>query len=136
MKFEVFADVAAVARQAATLIAADARSAVASRGRFSMAVSGGKTPWLMLCALADELLPWDRVEIFQVDERIAPAGDPDRNLTHIQQSLLTFAPLKPEQMHAMPVNAPDLAEAAKQYCAATSTSAPVRRRCWIWCIWA
>jgi 6-phosphogluconolactonase len=115
MKFKVFADTAAVARQAATLIAADAQTAVAARGRFTMAVSGGKTPWLMLRALAEEQMPWDRVEVFQVDERIAPAGDPDRNLTHIEESLLTFAPLKPEQMHAMPVNASDLAEAAKQY---------------------
>jgi 6-phosphogluconolactonase len=115
MNLEVFADATAVARQAAKVIAADARSAVVSRGRFMMAVSGGTTPWLMLRALADEDVPWDRVEVFQVDERVAPAADADRNLTHLQESLLAHAPLKPGQIHAMPVNAPDLAEAAKQY---------------------
>ena len=135
MKFEVFADVAAVARQAATLIAADARSAVASRGRFSMAVSGGKTPWLMLRPWPMNSCPGIALNIFQVDERIAPAGDPDRNLTHHPAKPPHLAPLKPEQMHAMPVNVPDLAEAAKQY-AGNSTKVPVRRRCWIWCIWA
>jgi 6-phosphogluconolactonase len=53
------------------------------RGRFIMAVSGGRTPWLMLRALADEQIPWESVHVVQVDERAAPAGDPDRNLAHL-----------------------------------------------------
>ncbi len=84
MKVEVFTDAESVARQAAALIAADARAAVAARGRFIMAVSGGHTPWLMLRALAGEDVPWQSVHVVQVDERVAPAGDPDRNLTHLQ----------------------------------------------------
>jgi 6-phosphogluconolactonase len=115
MKLEVFDDADAVARAAATAIAADAHAAVAARGRFIMAVSGGHTPWIMLRALADEQVPWKDVHVFQVDERIAPAGDPDRNLTHLRASLLEHAPLPPQQVYAMPVESPDLEAAVKQY---------------------
>ena len=115
MKLEVFDDPDAVARAAASTIAADARTAVAARGLFTMAVSGGHTPWAMLRDLANEQVPWDNVHVFQIDERIAPAGDPDRNLTHLRESLLSHAPLKPEQIHAMPVEMPDLEAAAEAY---------------------
>jgi 6-phosphogluconolactonase len=115
MKIEVLADVDSVARQAAAIMAAEARSAVAARGRFIMAVSGGHTPWLMLRALAGEDVPWESVHVVQVDERVAPAGHPDRNLTHLRESLLEQAPLRPGQIHAMPVESPDLAAAATRY---------------------
>ena len=93
MKIKVFADAESVARQAAALIAADARAAVAERDRFVMAVSGGHTPWIMLSALAQEDIPWAKIHIAQVDERVAPAEHPDRNLTHLRGSLLEHAPL-------------------------------------------
>jgi len=115
MKLEVLDDPDAVARAAAATIAADARAAVAARGLFTMAVSGGHTPWAMLRDLANEQVPWNGVHVFQIDERIAPAGDPDRNLTHLRESLLSHAPLKPEQIHAMPVEEPDLEAAAQAY---------------------
>jgi 6-phosphogluconolactonase len=115
MKVEVFSDADAVARQAAALIATEARAAVAARGRFVLAVSGGHTPWAMLRALSNEDLPWPSVYLTQVDERVAPAGDPDRNLTHIRESL--HAPLPPEQILAMPVEAPDLQAAVARYAA-------------------
>jgi 6-phosphogluconolactonase len=115
MRIEVLADADAVARGAAKIIAAEARAAVAERGRFVMAVSGGHTPWQMLRALASEEVPWESVHVVQVDERIAPAGDPDRNLTHLHESLLERAPLRPEQIHAMPVESSDLDAAAKRY---------------------
>lgn len=115
MKLEVFDNDEAVAKAAAATIAADARAAVAARGRFIMAVSGGKTPWVILRALAGEQVPWKDVHVFQVDERIAPPGDPDRNLTHLRATLLEHAPLPPEQIYAMPVESPDLEAAAKQY---------------------
>src|SRR4249920_973621 len=115
MKVGVYADAGAVANKAAGLIATMARDAVADRGRFVMAVSGGHTPWQMLRALATEDVPWKGVHVVQVDERIAPAGDPDRNLTHLRESLLAHAPLPPEQIHAMPVEADDLEAAAAAY---------------------
>jgi len=115
MNVEVFADDESVARAAAKLIAAEASAAVAARGRFVMAVSGGHTPWIMLRALASEQLPWDRVHVMQVDERVAPAGHADRNLTHLRESLLAHSPIRPEQIHAMPVEFSDLEAAAGQY---------------------
>ena len=115
MKFEVYPDEDMVARRAAAVIAADARAAVAARGRFIMAVSGGRTPWVMLRLLADEQVPWANVHVVQVDERVAPAGDPARNLAHLRQSLLDHAPLRPDHIHAMPVEAADLDGAARQY---------------------
>ena len=117
MKVEVFPDAETVAREAAAIVAAEARAAIAERGRFVMAVSGGRTPWLMLRALAHEDVPWDDVHVVQVDERIAPEGDPDRNLTHLRESLSGQASLRPEQIHAMPVEAPYLDVAAAQYSA-------------------
>jgi 6-phosphogluconolactonase len=107
MKTRIFPDAYAVAKGAASLIAEEARKAVAARGRFVMAVSGGKTPWQMLRDLANEEVPWASVHVVQVDERIAPAGDPDRNLTHLRESLLSHAPIPPEQIHAMPVESAD-----------------------------
>jgi len=115
MKIEILKDADSVAQAAAATIAADAREAIAARGRFAMAVSGGNTPWVMLRALAGKDIPWEFVHVFQVDERVAPAGDPDRNLTHLQESLLQHAPLRAEQIHGMPVEAPDLQAAAAQY---------------------
>jgi len=117
MKVEVFADADSVAKEAAALIAAEARAAVAKRGTFVMAVSGGRTPWLMLRALTREDVPWEGVHVVQVDERVAPPGDTDRNLTHLSESLLTEGSLNPEHIHAMPVEAPDLDSAAKRYAA-------------------
>lgn len=108
MKFEILDDADSVAQKGAATIAAEARAAVASRGRFTLAVSGGQTPWIMLRVLANEAVPWAGVHLFQVDERIAPDGDPDRNFTHLHESLLQHAHLHPEQIHAMPVESRDL----------------------------
>ena len=115
MKIEALADADAVARAGAAFTAAEARTVVAARGRFVMAVSGGRTPWTMLRALADEEMPWGGVHIVQVDERVAPDGDPDRNLTHLRESLLAHCPLRPEQVYAMPVELADLEAACRRY---------------------
>ncbi len=115
MKIEVLADADAVAREAAAIIAAESRASVAVRGRFVMAVSGGQTPWVMLRALSTQDVPWDKVHVFQVDERVAPAGHPDRNLAHLRASLLEKAPLSADHIHAMPVEVSDLEAAAAQY---------------------
>jgi 6-phosphogluconolactonase/glucosamine-6-phosphate isomerase/deaminase len=80
MKIEILADADAVARKSAEIIAAEAQRAVAARGRFVMVVSGGHTAWQMLRGLANEQVPWGRVQVVQMDDRVAPAGDPDRKL--------------------------------------------------------
>lgn len=115
MKTEVLNDAEAVAQRGAAIVAAASRAAVAQRGRFTVAVSGGSTPWQMLRALAGEEVPWAQWQVFQVDERAAPAGDPDRNLTHLSESLLSHAPLNLSQIHAMPVEGLDLAAGAAAY---------------------
>ena len=105
------ADPAVLAKRAAGIVAAIARDAVNERGRFTFAVSGGRTPWSMFAELTIEDVPWSSMEIFQVDERVAPEGDPDRNLTNLRASLGNA----PASVIAMPVNEPDLVEAAAEY---------------------
>jgi len=99
VRLEALPDAAAAARRGADLIAAAAREAVADRGGCAIAVSGGTTPVPMFAALADQDVPWDELGIWQVDERIAPRGHEDRNLTHLLQSLPRRA-----RVHEMPVD--------------------------------
>jgi 6-phosphogluconolactonase len=128
MKIEVFPDDESTARAAAKLVAAEAATAVATRGQFVIAVSGGRTPWIMLRALGNEDVPWEHIHILQVDERVAPATHPDRNLVHLRENLLDHSPIRSEQIHAMPVESPDLESAARQYAsqlAAIAGSPPI-----------
>lgn len=106
-------DAKEAARLAADHIAARARLAVDERGTFSIAVSGGKTPWLMLAMLASiPDMPWEATRLFQVDERIASPGSPDRNLTHL---ILTLPIEKQVALQPMPVTRRNLAEAVAEY---------------------
>jgi 6-phosphogluconolactonase len=107
------ADPDAVARVGAAFVAERARAAVAASGRFHFAVSGGHTPWAMFAELASEEVPWEATVIYQVDERVAPPGDPDRNLTHLTKALGSA----PAQVRPMPVNESDIVVAAVRYAA-------------------
>jgi 6-phosphogluconolactonase len=109
---ELLPDADTVARRAAAVLVEHARAAIAQRGEFTLALSGGRTPWKMLAELAEVRLPWNQTKIFQVDERVAPAGDPDRNLTHMRGSLPTAAFAR---IHPMPVEDADLQAAAERY---------------------
>ena len=113
-ELQVLAAPDAVAREAARYVAARAQAAVAARGRFTFAVSGGHTPWAMFAELTQQQVPWESVIIYQVDERVAPPDDPDRNLAHLRQAL---GPA-PAQVWPMPVNDSDLGAAAADYAAA------------------
>jgi 6-phosphogluconolactonase len=86
MKIDVFSDDESTARAAAKFVAAEAATAVATRGQFVIAISGGRTPWVMLRALGNEDVPWEHIHILQVDERVgvrdfkvsqAPGGIPN-----------------------------------------------------------
>jgi len=112
---EVLVDSESVAGRAASIIADQAWEAIADRGLFVLAVSGGHTPWIMLRRLAAAHIPWRAVHVVQVDERVAPAGHADRNLTHIFESLMSSSGIHPDQLHAMPVESPDLNDAAALY---------------------
>jgi 6-phosphogluconolactonase len=115
VKIEVLTSAESVAEKAAGIIAAEARAAVEASGRFVLALSGGRTPWIMLRALARESVPWQGVHVVQVDERAAPVGDADRNLSHIQECLLGTTSIRAEQLHAMPVEEEPLEAAAGRY---------------------
>jgi 6-phosphogluconolactonase len=115
MRIKLFADAESVAEEGARRIAARARTAIALRGRFIAAISGGHTPWLMLRKLAGQDVPWTGLHLVQVDERVAPAESDERNFAHIRESLLNHVPLRPEQVHAMPVEFPGLEAGAMKY---------------------
>ena len=112
-ELQTLADPDAVARAGAVFVAERARAAVAANGSFHFAVSGGHTPWAMFAELASETVPWDATVIYQVDERVAPPDDPDRNLTHLTKALGSA----PAQVRPMPVNESDLVAAAASYSA-------------------
>jgi 6-phosphogluconolactonase len=118
MKIELLADAETVAQEGARIIAEEARAAVAARGRFVVAISGGHTPWLMLRALADKDVPWKALHLVQADERVAPVESAERNLRHLRESLLDHVPLRSEQIYAMPVESPDLDAGARTYASA------------------
>ncbi len=120
---EVLPDVDSAARRAAALIAREARASVALRGRALLATSGGSTPWRMLARLAEEDVPWANVHLFQVDERLVPAGHPDRILVHLNENLLSRVQLPEGHFHAMPVEEADLDGAAARYAAGLRTVA-------------
>lgn len=110
---EVLADDRAASRRAAEEIVAAGKRAVEERGNFSLALSGGRTPWGMIGLLGDlEEMPWEQTRIYQVDERVAPPGDEARNLTHLVQmlSIEHQATVRP-----MPVTSRDLELAAAEY---------------------
>lgn len=110
-ELHVLPDPASLARAAAAFLAERARAAVAATGTFRFAVSGGRTPWEMFAELAAEDVPWPEAVIYQVDERVAPPGDPERNLGHLQEALRSA----PAEVRPMPVEAADLAAAAAEY---------------------
>ena len=100
------------AAEAARVIGIAGDAAIRERGKFEFAISGGKTPWRMLELLADGGLNWSKTLLYQVDERIAPSGSPERNLTHIVLSL----PLACQgSIRPMPVGGEDLDGAAASY---------------------
>jgi 6-phosphogluconolactonase len=113
-ELRTFDDAQLVAKSAAEFIAERARNATARSGGFTIAVSGGTTPWAMFGELATLDIPWSDVVIYQVDERCAPEDDPDRNLTHLHECLASVHPT----IEAMPVDDADLEGAARRYGAA------------------
>lgn len=115
MRTEVLPDPGTVAIRAAERIARIAREAVAERGRCALALSGGTTPWQAFRALAGEDVPWDRVHLFQVDERSAPLGDPERNYSHLKEVLIDRIAVPSANVHPMSVEAENFDEEARRY---------------------
>ena len=104
-----------LARQAAGRLVTALEEGLTARGRASLAVSGGSSPGRMFTELARSGLDWDRIDVFQVDERVAPDGHPDRNAVLLRSHLLEAAPVPEWRTHLMPVTADDLDAAAAAY---------------------
>jgi 6-phosphogluconolactonase len=121
-RLQVRADDTMAARAAARFVAQCARRAVAERGKCVVAFSGGSTPRTMLGALTAEDLPWRHLHVFQVDERAAPHGHGERNLTQLQETLLGNTPLTADGLHPMPVDDGDLESAAHRYALELATA--------------
>jgi 6-phosphogluconolactonase len=115
VRTEILSDPGAVAMRAAERIAQAARNAVAERGRCSLAFSGGATPWRAVRALAGEDVPWERVHLFQVDERVAPPGDPERNDLRLKEALIDRIAIPSSNVHSMPVDEEDLDGGGRRY---------------------
>jgi len=115
LRTEILPDPGAVAIRAAERIARVAREAVTERDLCALAFSGGATPWGTLRALAEEDVPWDRVHLFQVDERVAPPGDPERNFFHLTEALIDRIAISSANVHSMPVDVEDLDAGARSY---------------------
>jgi len=115
VRTEFLPDPGAVAMRAAEFIAQVAREAVAERGRCSLAFSGGATPWQTFRALAGKDVPWDRVHLLQVDERVTVFVDPDRNYLHLRETLIDRIVIPSANVHPMPVEEEDLDEGARGY---------------------
>lgn len=123
LRLEIRGNAGAAARDAARFVAARARRAVEEKGLCTLAFSGGSTPLEMLGALAGEDLPWPSIHVFQVDERVAPRGHAERNLTRLEAALLGPTPLAEDHLHAMPVEDVDLERGADRYAALLSEMA-------------
>jgi 6-phosphogluconolactonase len=113
-RLEVLDDPEAAHKRGAEVIVEGARMAVSERGRGALGVSGGRDPWPMISQLEEFALDWREIEIFQVDERVAPAGSDERNLTHLVKSLSIGAQ---GSIRPMPVTEEDLEAAADRYAA-------------------
>ncbi len=115
LKTEIFPSADQVAEAAAAYIEQLIRETLAHKKSFSMAISGGRTPWEMLKILSKASLPWTRVNLFQVDERVAPDGHADRNLTQLFQTIEGSPLVTRLRIFPMPVTAEDLDGAAEDY---------------------
>ncbi|MEI6498281.1 MAG: 6-phosphogluconolactonase [Actinomycetota bacterium] len=114
----------AAATAAARAIARRLATAVRDRGRASVAFSGGSTPLAMFRALAGMRLAWDRIDVFQVDERCAPDGDRDRNATMLIELLIKPTGIDRRAVRLMPVTMADTAVAARRYGALVAATEP------------
>ena len=124
MRLTVATTPAEAARIAADALAQACVDAVGARRRAVIAVSGGQTPWAMLQQFAQAALPWASLYVAQVDERRAPRGDRERNLTRLEQLLVTQGPLPADHLLAMPVEGEDLEAATHEYAARLDALAP------------
>jgi 6-phosphogluconolactonase len=116
----VLPDATALFRTAAEQVCASSRAAVAARGRFALALAGGRTPRGLYALLARDAtfrgaIPWDRTHVYWGDERHVPPEHPDSNYRMAREALLDHVPLPGANVHRVPVEEPDARRAAERY---------------------
>ncbi|MHC4942078.1 MAG: ribulose-phosphate 3-epimerase [Planctomycetota bacterium] len=123
-------DAEELSRAGAGLFVRLARKAIADKGRFFVALSGGSTPKAMFKLLARPPLrvkvAWDRVEIFFGDERAVPPDHPDSNYRMTCENLLSGLPIPLDRIHRMEAEREDLDEAARDYQARMASAFDVK----------
>ena len=117
---ELFANGMEIARRAAADVVRSAGDAVAARGAFTIALSGGSTPKVLYALLAEHpslrnTLPWDKMKVFFGDERHVGPGHADSNFQMATDAMLSKVPLRPDQVHRIKGEYPDTAQAAAEY---------------------
>ena len=117
---ELFANGMEIARRAAADVVRIAGDAVAARGAFTIALSGGSTPKVLYALLAEHpslrnSLPWDKMKVFFGDERHVAPGHADSNFQMATDAMLSKVPLRPDQVHRIKGEYPDTAQAAAEY---------------------
>jgi 6-phosphogluconolactonase len=97
------------------LVEDDARKAIAARGSFSIAVSGGSAAEVLLPPLVTAAVDWSKVWVYWVDERMVPPDDPDSNFRVAKSIWLAAVPIPVEQVQRMRGEDPAPGEAAAAY---------------------
>src|SRR5436309_3902865 len=119
MQITIYPDTQTLSHEAARFIVRLAREAIAARGRFTIALSGGSTPKVLYGLLGSEpyrsQIDWSSVEIFWSDERCVPPNSEDSNYHLAEQVLLSKVSLSPHQVHRMPADQPDRDAASQAY---------------------
>ena len=127
MDVVVLSDPAAVADEAARQVVALAEPAIAARGRFAVALSGGSTPRAMHARLASahkDAVEWSKVDFFWSDERAVPPDHPDSNFGMARETLLAPLAIAPARMHRIAGEDPDPEYAADEYARELAMSLP------------
>jgi 6-phosphogluconolactonase len=116
---EVVRDPEVLAQRSAEIFAADAQKAIEAKGVFNVAVSGGHTPAHFFKLLGEapqaDSLPWDKIQLFWVDERIVEADSPWSNYKLAADTFLARVAIPPENVHRIPTEYEDFRAAARSY---------------------
>ncbi len=119
-EIRILADGAAIARRAAQEFVQAAADAVRTRGSFNVALAGGSTPKALYSLLVNDpalrsQVPWDKMHLLFGDERHVPPDHPDSNFRMATETMISKAPVKPEQVTRIKGEYPDAGQAALEY---------------------
>ena len=112
---EVLPDLAALIERSLSITLAKIQTAIESRGLCTIALSGGSTPKPLYEAIAAQQLPWDKIHVFWGDERYVSPDHPDSNQLMARRAWLDSVDIPPQNIHPMPTDDADPADAARKY---------------------